>query len=83
MWLSIFVGIIGVALGAWMVIKPQLFLELIGEQAWMEKIFGSGHGTTGYQTIGIIIIIVSFLIMTGLIKGIILAIFLPLMGGLK
>ncbi len=75
---KIIIGLIGVALGFLMVWKPRAFLEMIGEQAWAEKIFGYGHGTTAYQTIGIIIIFLSFMIMTGLIEGTVVWIFSPL-----
>ncbi|MBP6942946.1 MAG: hypothetical protein KBB55_02785 [Candidatus Buchananbacteria bacterium] len=80
--LQILVGLIGVAVGVLMVWKPWKFLELIGEQAWMEKAFGAGHGTTGYQALGLIIIVISFIVMTGMIQGLIGAIFNPLLGGL-
>lgn len=68
--LEIFVGVIGIIIGSLMVWKPRWFLDMVGEQAWAEKVFGAGHGTTAYQTIGIIIIFLSFLIMTGLVGSI-------------
>jgi hypothetical protein len=80
MLLQIIIGLIGVAVGAYIIWKPHLFLELIGEHAWMEKLFGPGHGTTGYQVIGLVIIVISFIIMTGMIEGLIGAIFSPLTG---
>lgn len=73
--ISIFVGLAGVIIGALMVWRPNIFLEMIGEQAWMNKMFSSS--ISGYKLLGIIIIIISFLIMTGMIKGIILWFFAP------
>jgi len=72
---GVLVGIAGIIVGFFMVWKPHRFVEMIGEQAWFSKVFGPGHGTTGYQTIGIILIFISFLIMTGMIKDIVLWIF--------
>lgn len=66
-------------MGFFMVWKPQIFVDLVGEPEFAEKVFGSGHGTTAFQFIGIIIIFASFMIMTGLFQTILLAIFGPLM----
>ncbi|OGY44169.1 MAG: hypothetical protein A3B89_01935 [Candidatus Buchananbacteria bacterium RIFCSPHIGHO2_02_FULL_40_13] len=78
-----FLGLFGLVVGFLMVWKPTKFLEMIGEPGWSEKIFGSGRGQTAYQAIGIIVIIVSIIAMTGLIQGIILSILGPLFSGLK
>ena len=77
--LKIIAGLIGVVVGALMVWKPQKFLEMVGEQRWMIKIFGEGHATEGYKALGIIIVFVSALIMTGLVEGILLWFFSPMM----
>lgn len=77
MW-GIIIGLIGIGLGFLMVWKPQWFLDLIGEQGWSEKIFGYGHGTTAYQVIGVILIFISFMLMTGLLGDLVLWFFGPL-----
>jgi len=74
------VGLVGIILGFLMVWKPGVFLEFIGEQEWANKIIGEGHGETAYKVIGLIIIFLSFLIMFGLIQGIIIWIFGPVIG---
>ncbi|MFA5029849.1 MAG: hypothetical protein WC518_03905 [Patescibacteria group bacterium] len=78
MLVRIIVGIIGAVVGFLMVFRPKFFLDAIGEQAWMEKVFGSGGGISGYKVMGVVIVIISFLIMTGLIEGVLMAIFGPL-----
>ena len=77
---NIIVGLVGIVLGFLMVWKPNWFLEMIGVQAWAEKVFGPGRSSAGYQVIGLIIIFVSFLIMTDMMKGIVIWFFAPLMG---
>ncbi len=72
---QIIYGFIGIIIGFFMTWKSRWFYEMIGEQAWAEKIFGSGRSETAYKMIGIAIIIVSFLIMTGLIKGALIGLF--------
>lgn len=63
--------------GFMMVWKPGKMVEFMGEQQWAEKFFGYGRSSTGYQVIGIVVIIVGFIVMTGSIGGIILWIFGP------
>ena len=78
--MNIIVGIAVVILGAVMVWKPRWFLDMVGEQEWAYKVFGAGHGTTAYQAIGVILILVGFLIMTDIIQGIVRSIFAPVLG---
>jgi hypothetical protein len=73
--MSILIGIVCIIVGFAMVLKPRWFLAMIGEQAWSIKVFGHGHGTTAYQTIGIIVILVGFLLMFGFFPKIITSIF--------
>ena len=76
MLVKILIGLICAVAGFLIVWKPEKMVEFIGEQQWAEKFFGYGRSSTGYQIIGIIIIIVGFLIMTGSIEGILTFIFL-------
>ena len=72
--LEIILGIVFVASGIWMVFKPQKFVAMLGTPRWSEKIFGNGHGTTAYITIGIALIFVGMVVMTG-IKDFVLWVF--------
>ncbi|MFA5048018.1 MAG: hypothetical protein WC516_03205 [Patescibacteria group bacterium] len=81
MLIQIIAGLIGCVIGFFMVWKPHIFLEMIGEQQWAEKFFGQGNGTTAYKVIGMVIIVVSFLVITGLFKGVIVWFFGPLFNG--
>jgi len=65
--------------GFFIVWKPQSFLEMMGEQKWMIKLFGPGHGTTGYKTLGLIIVLVGFLIMFQMVEGILYWFFGPIL----
>jgi hypothetical protein len=80
---KIIVGIIGAVAGFFMAWRPLFFVESLGEQAWMQKVFGAGGGVSGYRVLGVAVIIISFLIMTGLIEGVLLWIFGPLIGGVR
>jgi len=62
---AIIFGIFLIAVGIFMVLKPGNFVEMLGTPAWSEKIFGYGHGTTAYITIGIFIIIAGMIVATG------------------
>ncbi len=75
---QILVGLLMVIVGFLMVWKPNWFVEMIGHQAWAEKVFGYGNDDTAVRMIGIIAIFLGFLTMTGLIGGLILWFFSPL-----
>lgn len=77
-----FLGLFGLIVGCLMVWKPTKFVEAVGEPGWSEKIFGYGRGATAYQSIGILIIIISIMTMTGLIQGMMLSILGPLFGAI-
>ena len=79
---QIIVGIIGIVAGCIMVIKSEWLLSAFGRVNWAEIHLGTEGGTRFfYKLIGIITIFVSLLIMTGMIEGVIVAIFSPLFGG--
>ncbi|MFA6421961.1 MAG: hypothetical protein WCV92_00985 [Candidatus Buchananbacteria bacterium] len=69
MLVQIIIGLICLVVGFFFVWKPEKMVEFIGEQQWAEKFFGYGRSSTGYQVIGIVIIFVGFVIMTGLGGG--------------
>ena len=79
--MKIIIGILGVILGAIIVIKSEWFLSTFGRVNWAERHLGAEGGTRlFYKLLGIAVIIISLLIMTGLIGGILTAIFGPLFG---
>lgn len=71
-------GLAGMVAGFFMVWRPLWFLEMLGEQEWMNKIFGEGKAVSGYKLLGVVIILVSILVATGLIQGILLWFFSPI-----
>ncbi|HNP75424.1 MAG TPA: hypothetical protein PKL09_03635 [bacterium] len=78
MFLRIIIGLAGMILGFFMVWRPAAFLSMIGPQIWMEKIFGPGREVSGYKLLGVVIIIVSIMIMLGLIEGVLMWFFSPI-----
>ena len=62
---AIIFGIFLIAVGITMVLKPAKFVEMLGTPQWSEKIFGYGHGTTAYITIGVAIILAGMIVATG------------------
>jgi hypothetical protein len=77
-----FLGLLGVALGAVLIIKTEWFIRNFGKNGWAEEHLGTSGGTRlMYKLIGLVFIIISMLAMTGLLGGIVLGIFTPLFGG--
>ena len=83
MLVRIIIGLIGVVIGFFMVWKAEKFVEAIGSMEWAEKFFGPNRSSAGYQAIGIVIILISFTIMTNMIGGIIMAILGPMFRGIN
>ncbi|PIY95461.1 MAG: hypothetical protein COY66_06695 [Candidatus Kerfeldbacteria bacterium CG_4_10_14_0_8_um_filter_42_10] len=62
-------GLIGIAIGAVLVIKTEWFLDFFGRIEWAERHLGTEGGTRlFYKMIGIGTIILSFMLMTGLLQ---------------
>ncbi|MFH1226027.1 MAG: hypothetical protein V1684_01935 [bacterium] len=79
MWLRIIISLIGVAVGALMVIKNEWFLANLGKNAWAEQHLGvEGGSRLMYKLIGLAVILVSLLLMTNLLQGMLLSILSPL-----
>ena len=79
--MNIFLGILAIALGIVIVVKSDWFVENFGTIAWAEQHMGtSGGSRLMWKLIGIALIIVSFLIMTGTLQTVVLSIFAPLFG---
>lgn len=67
-----------------MVIKSEWLLSAFGRVNWAEAHLGTEGGTRiFYKLLGLITIFVSLMIMTGMIEGVLFAIFSPLFGGAR
>ena len=74
--MNIFLGLLGIALGTLMVIKTEWILQNFGKSDWGEQhLSGSGGSRMLYKLIGIGVIIVAMLGMTGMLGPIVLSIF--------
>lgn len=81
---QIIIGIAGIIFGAIMVMRSEWLLSAFGRVNWAEIHLGTEGGTrVFYKLLGLITIFISLLIMTGMIEGVLLAIFEPLFGGRK
>lgn len=77
----IIIGIIGIVVGSIMVIRSEWLLSFFGRIDWAEIHLGAEGGTRiFYKLLGLATIIISLLITTGMIEGLLLAIFGPLFG---
>lgn len=76
-----FIALLAIVIGAFLVIKTEWFIENFGASSWAEEHMGTSGGTRLlYKLIGLGMILISFLGITGLLGGIILSIFGPLFG---
>lgn len=67
-------GLLGIAVGIFLVIKTEWFIQNFGTNDWAEQHFGTSGGTrTFYKLVGIAIIFIALMGMTGLLGGFILA----------
>lgn len=75
------VGILAIVVGAILVIKTEWFVQNFGTSSWAEAHLGSSGGTRLlYKLIGIAMIVLSLMGMTGLLGEVILGIFGRLFG---
>ena len=65
----ILIGLVVIGLGFIMVYRPRFFIEFMGHQAWLEKIIQVSDDELAYKILGIIIIFIGALILTGLITN--------------
>ncbi len=62
----IFTGLLMLAGGAFLIIKTEWFLNNFGRISWFEEKFGSEGGSRlGYKFIGIILLIIGIITITG------------------
>lgn len=68
--MSFIIGIVAVLMGVGMVLKTEWIIENFGASAWAENKFGTAGGTrTMYKLIGLLLIFIGFLLITGLFQG--------------
>ncbi len=68
-----FLGLLGLAIGIFLVVKTEWFIQNFGNSAWAEEHFGTSGGTrTLYKLIGLAIIFIAMMGMTGLLGGFIM-----------
>ena len=65
--MQIIIGILVVIVGFYMAYRPRFFVEFLGHQSWAEKIFQVYDDELAYKLIGVIVIFLGALIMTGLV----------------
>lgn len=79
-----FIYALVITLGSILVIKTEWFVENFGSIAWAEQHLGTEGGTRlAYKLIGIILIITSLMMATGVLQSILLSFFAPMFGGAK
>lgn len=59
------IGIIAIALGFIFIWKTDWFINSLGRVAWAEQKLGGGGTWLFYKILGVVVIIVAFMIMTG------------------
>ncbi len=68
-----FIGLLAIALGIVLVIKTEWFLENFGVNTWAEEHLGtSGGSRLMYKLIGLAIIFIAMMGLTGLLGGFIM-----------
>jgi cytochrome b len=68
--MSIIGGLILIGIGSLMVIYTEWLVKNFGRINWFEKNLGTGGGTRlGYKLMGIIIVFLGLLLLTGLMDG--------------
>ena len=72
----ILIGLIGMAIGILMVLKTETLLGFTGHIGWIEEhLRGFGGTRMFYNLLGILIVLVSLMYMTGMLQNVVVAIF--------
>ena len=75
------IALLAIAVGIFMVIKTESFVEMFGASAWAEEHISTSGGTRMlYKLIGLVFIILALLGATGLLGKIIIRVFGRLFG---
>lgn len=81
--MNILIGFLAIAAGAVLIIYTEWFVTNFGRSAWAEqKLGGSGGTRLMYKLVGLAIIILSLMTMTGMVGNIALSIFGNLFGNI-
>jgi hypothetical protein len=78
-----FVGILAILFGCFMVIKTEWIMENFGRSAWAEEHLGGGGSRLMYKLMGIAMVFLSLMMMTGMLGEIVIGFFGPLFGGAR
>jgi len=71
-----FLGLLAIAFGTILIIKTEWFIQNFGTNAWAEQHLGSSGGSRLlYKLIGLAIIFIAMMGVTGLLGGFIMATF--------
>ena len=80
---NIIIGIILIAIGIIFVWQTEWFVNNFGRIGFFEEKMGYGYSRFGYKLIGIILIILGVLVVSGLWSGIFMGLFGQFFGGLS
>jgi hypothetical protein len=81
--MQIFQGILGIIIGFLLIKYAYPVKQFTGPMSWAEKIFGMGGTSTAIKVIGILMVILSFLWMTGTLADVLRYWLSPYLGGSK
>jgi hypothetical protein len=76
-------GFIGIVVGALMVIKTETLVSNFGRSGWAEDHIGPGGSYLFYKLLGIGLVALSLMMMTGMLQELLLGFFVPLFGGAR
>jgi len=71
-------GLVALVVGLFLVIKTDSMLDMFGRVGFFEKHLGAGGSRLGYKLVGIFVIFLGILSVTGSIEGFILWVLSPL-----
>lgn len=78
--MRIIIGLIIIAVGVFIAIKTEAILRAFGRIGFFEKYLGTEGGSRlGYKLVGIFLIFIGMLVMTGMISGFLEWILSPLL----
>ena len=78
----IFVGLMGIGIGMLIVFKGEWLLHNVGQIGWVEKYMGTfGGSRLFYKLLGVLLIIIATLYMTGFIQNFLPKFFQGIFGG--
>ncbi|MDD4351603.1 MAG: hypothetical protein PHU71_01300 [Candidatus Gracilibacteria bacterium] len=78
--MNFFMGLIGVVAGFFYVKYSKNVADSLGRMSWAEKWLGAGGTYSFHKIVGIIIIVISFMWMTGTFQLLLVSFLGPLMG---